>query len=129
MIVSPSTATASAAAGDAGSIVSTAPCRTNGPRRLPQSPGPLAALMGELERPSRRGVDGRMPVVPLDAVPGAGVLVENLLHGAVACGTLSRLGLRHNAISNLEGHPFSFPCCRLRAYPVRRSFSLGEQSL
>jgi hypothetical protein len=41
------------------------------------SPRPLGGLARELERAGRRRVDARAPVVPLDAVAGARVLVDH----------------------------------------------------
>jgi hypothetical protein len=63
----------------------------------------------ELKRAGCRGVDGRVSVVPVDAITSARILMEHRSHGPVPRGTLGRLGLRPDPVSRLEGHAVSFP--------------------
>jgi hypothetical protein len=67
------------------------------------SPRPLGRLGRAPERAGRRRVDARAPVIPLDAVAGVRVLVDDLSHGPVPRGTLGRLRLNDDPVSGLEG--------------------------
>ncbi len=75
-------------------------------RGLGRAPG---GLRREMKRAGRRGVDGRVSIVPLDAITSARILMEHRSHGPVPRGTLDRLGLRPDRVSRLEGHAASSP--------------------
>ena len=72
-------------------------------------PRPSGRLVRALERAGRRRVDARAPVIPLDAVAGVRVLVDDLSHRPVPRGTLDRLRLSDDPVADLEGRDLRLP--------------------
>src|SRR4029079_10146827 len=71
---------------------------------LTRSAARLGSRTLGMQCPGRRRIDTGMAVLPVDAVARRRVLAQNFSDGPGACAALCRLGLRDDAISDLEGH-------------------------